>query len=958
MGGWVWSRPLQNWLCLRGGHDLAVTLCSLRFQAVETVISTAKRVSPSPPPPLEIFSLSSSSVATSQGGSPGMSSEEGDRTPHPISPPYQVRSRDAVDTTLEPNRPVSSSKETETESVKPLPSPHPLPDQQPASEVHTQLSDSHPPTGQEFSYTEFSESLPSARDGRGIDTSITEAAKSVSEALEHVVESMRSAPHEVEPRSPTPEALVELERVSPTSSLSEDIPAEEEQEDLVKGVEGGGEDLVRKEEEDGEKQEELRETAEPMEKEGEGGKDVPQPAMEGSYSETFEAPSESIAPTEEVPPSAGQIHDYLTPPSSVQNDADLSIGQRVLIGNVMAGTVRFVGHTHFAEGLWIGVELDMPKGRNDGSLDKHRYFHCEPNHGLFAPPGKVSLFDEEGEEEGEREAGEVYEEGSVAEEIESSYSSSHDGQAPSEGGGKLWEEAQLPGVEDKTEKQTPHAGPVHDSYVEDFESEHGQPSTERESLLPGLQEPAWKYEEKDQEGNVGELDKEEVSEELSEPESSAAEEGLGWGEQLDTTPPPPPEFAERTPPPLRLSPARDGVVPPHVPVHRPAVNTIANELVQELSNEAYETMHHLWQSKKTVIPRNKEVPLSLEDKADRMADELLAMLLQSDTNLVCNIHSAKKSLECHSPPPKMIPKPHLPLTISIPLTPIIECSPPPLSPPSPYRTSPPPADHSPPGSPPRHLSQVTQARVAAGEKSPFPSNHHDPGTPTVPRNASAVLERSVSVESISRLLESIKLTTAQCMVPSERQQVNRVVEYAWNAAKDRGRDHLLAAELDCPQEVLSLFADQRECSQEEQHCRMAYLRLVYDLSMEVIRDLQSASSPTQSRRGSSGSQRRNREEVTMEVVQRKVYAALMRGQLPPQLPSVKFLYRMKRPGGREIDFVDAILIKELREEEPSWVEYGEDEEQVKLRAADAILDQLLSEAVQILCKIDRKRSKS
>ena len=98
------------------------------------------------------------------------------------------------------------------------------------------------------------------------------------------------------------------------------------------------------------------------------------------------------------------------------------------------------------------------------------------------------------------------------------------------------------------------------------------------------------------------------------------------------------------------------------------------------------------------------------------------------------------------------------------------------------------------------------------------------------------------------------------------------------------------------------------------------------------------------------------EEVTLELVQRKVYATLMRGQLPPQLPNVKFLHSMKRPGGREVDHVDTILIKELREEEPSWVDYSQDETQVKLKTADAILDSLLSETVQILHTIERKRS--
>lgn len=37
----------------------------------------------------------------------------------------------------------------------------------------------------------------------------------------------------------------------------------------------------------------------------------------------------------------------------------------------------------FSRGKWVGVELDEPKGKNDGSVEDVRYFTCGANHGLF-----------------------------------------------------------------------------------------------------------------------------------------------------------------------------------------------------------------------------------------------------------------------------------------------------------------------------------------------------------------------------------------------------------------------------------------------------------------------------------------------------------------------------------------------------------------------------------------------
>lgn len=66
------------------------------------------------------------------------------------------------------------------------------------------------------------------------------------------------------------------------------------------------------------------------------------------------------------------------------------IGDRVLVGGVQPGTLRFKGPTSFANGYWAGVELDKSEGSNNGTYDGVVYFVCDERHGIFAPPDKIT----------------------------------------------------------------------------------------------------------------------------------------------------------------------------------------------------------------------------------------------------------------------------------------------------------------------------------------------------------------------------------------------------------------------------------------------------------------------------------------------------------------------------------------------------------------------------------------
>ena len=47
------------------------------------------------------------------------------------------------------------------------------------------------------------------------------------------------------------------------------------------------------------------------------------------------------------------------------------------------GVIKFIGHTSFSPGIWIGVALNVSAGKNDGSVNGKRYFECAPEHGIF-----------------------------------------------------------------------------------------------------------------------------------------------------------------------------------------------------------------------------------------------------------------------------------------------------------------------------------------------------------------------------------------------------------------------------------------------------------------------------------------------------------------------------------------------------------------------------------------------
>ena len=91
------------------------------------------------------------------------------------------------------------------------------------------------------------------------------------------------------------------------------------------------------------------------------------------------------------PPAGGGI-----PPTPWGAGVDLEAGQSVMVGasSPARGTIRYVGAVAFAEGEWVGVEMDDEgvggAGRHDGRVGGLEYFACRPGRGVFVPAATLT----------------------------------------------------------------------------------------------------------------------------------------------------------------------------------------------------------------------------------------------------------------------------------------------------------------------------------------------------------------------------------------------------------------------------------------------------------------------------------------------------------------------------------------------------------------------------------------
>jgi hypothetical protein len=606
----------------------------------------------------------------------------------------------------------------------------------------------------------------------------------------------------------------------------------------------------------------------------------------------------------------------LEPPEATDVTSQLAqafkVGQHVVVGNAVSGVVRFIGSVHFAPGTYVGVELDLPKGHHSGKMDDVQYFECPENCGVFAPPSKVTLLEEDQERTG----------------LLGVTSSDEE------------EDQLMFGRESQTPDELRHiSGDDREVHM------RSSTSTKEESPTPS-----------------------EISSEDD-------------------------EF-------LVLIPQEEGEVPPHSPrapreeepTEKQRMESVAKEpqtvqpWVSKVNGVTEGLMNHIMselvtdlsaaKKKKEVVQKVQEVNEKNKVLAENIANEMLSLYLQSEIHLLCNLRGAKLSAAVEEEqssrfsPQKALDdtRPsHLlivghsdntqgsvatpsPSTIHHRLSP--EPPSPPLSPPGS------------PGSPPRY-----SARAVAGDRSP-PSPSPDTQLAHTSSLSVAKPQRSLSLESLTSLLSEHHFTDGELsLLPRDQASIDLVTERAWNDFHNAVESGESVNDLQTPEFVLAIRPPIKQPShlvtRDERVCRVAFLHLVYSLALEVIQEtmLQTVGrvSPVGNPLSTSKKRMGGHASVamvappTLETVQQKVFFKLIEGRLPIRLPKGRYHHGNRRPGGREVDFLESLLIKELRAEGRNWTEFEDDEYHIKLKTADNILASMISDTVKELQIIQQKK---
>lgn len=193
-------------------------------------------------------------------------------------------------------------------------------------------------------------------------------------------------------------------------------------------------------------------------------------------------------------------------------------------------------------------------------------------------------------------------------------------------------------------------------------------------------------------------------------------------------------------------------------------------------------------------------------------------------------------------------------------------------------------------------------------------------------------------------------------VPHSSDQVRRIVA----SAVEIHFQHRTNGESINGLEPPESYFTQEELEEEglENSSRRVYKKLLFDLTGELLKEIYKNELKEDPPPWQKPKQRRQKYfrgasppkgvDTLTPIVQEAVIDML-------GLNGSRKLDRNKWNVRKKKDHVDNILVQELREEEPEWVNYDNDEIAVKMQLTDNIFETLLTDTVHVMSKIYQKR---
>ena len=193
-------------------------------------------------------------------------------------------------------------------------------------------------------------------------------------------------------------------------------------------------------------------------------------------------------------------------------------------------------------------------------------------------------------------------------------------------------------------------------------------------------------------------------------------------------------------------------------------------------------------------------------------------------------------------------------------------------------------------------------------------------------------------------------------VPHDRQEVNGIVSGAVDEFWEQRRYGEPLSDL---QPSKAFYTHEEIGSDLISNSRRVFKKLLFDLSGEVIRSIyreEEFDSPVawhkpkrRTNKFYKGATPPTTIDMLKPAVQQAVVDILGLSGAKKSVEKSKWGLRKKK------DLVDSILVQELREEEPEWVNYDEDELAVKMQLTETIFEDLLTDTVHTMNKIFRRR---